>query len=96
MAKKPTYEELQQRVKELENEALERKRVYEALWKSEEKYRDIFNNAQVGIFRTRISDGKVLECKDHFVVSEYYTDPGAREKMVAFLMEEGEVNPNVA
>jgi len=108
MAKKPTYEELEQRVKELEKGAFDRKRVDEALWKSEEKYRNIFNNAQVGIFRTRISDGKVLECndrfartygyktpeecKDDFVVSEHHTDPGAREKMVASLMEKGEVN----
>jgi len=108
MAKKPTYEELEQRVKELEKGAFDRKRVDEALWKSEEKYRNIFNNAQVGIFRTRISDGKVLECndrfartygyktpeecKDDFVVSEHHTDPGAREKMMASLMEKGEVN----
>ncbi|MFH1950909.1 MAG: PAS domain S-box protein [Pseudomonadota bacterium] len=80
----------------------------EALRQSEEKYRDIFNNAQVGIFRTRISDGKVLECndsfarthgyetrqecKDDFVASEHYTAPGIREKMVASLMEKGAVN----
>ena len=84
------------------------KRVEEALRESEEKYRSIFNNAQVGIFRTRISDGKVLECNDRFartygyetpeeciddfVMSERYTDPGIRKKMVASLMEKGEVN----
>ena len=78
------------------------------LRESEEKYRNLFNNAQVGIFRTRISDGKVLECndrfartygyetpdecKDDFVVSEHYADPDIREKMVASLMEKGEVN----
>ena len=38
MAKKPSYEELEQRVKELENEALERKRVEEALRESEERF----------------------------------------------------------
>ena len=86
----------------------ERKQAEEALRESEEKYRNVFNNAQVGIFRTRISDGKVLECNDRFartygyrtpeecindfVVSEHYTDPGAREKMMASLMEKGEVN----
>ncbi len=85
----------------------ERKQVEEALGKSEEKYRNIFNNAQVGIFRTRISDGKVLECNDQFartygykspeecindfVVSEHYTDPGARKKMMDSLLEKGEV-----
>jgi len=85
-----------------------RKRREESLRQSEEKYRNIFSNAQVGIFRTRISDGKVLECNDRFartygyktpqecmadfVVSEHYTDPATREKMIASLMEKGEVN----
>ena len=94
--------------KELKAEIVERKQADEALRESEEKYRNVFNNAQVGIFRTRISDGKVLECNDRFartygyrtpeecindfVVSEHYTDPGAREKMMASLMEKGEVN----
>ena len=45
MAKKPTYEELEERVKELENEALERKQAEEALRKSEEKYRTLLENA---------------------------------------------------
>ncbi len=80
----------------------------EALLQSKEKYRSIFNNAQVGIFRTRISDGKVLECNDRFartfgyktpeecitdlVVSEHYVDPGIREKMLAYLTEKGGIN----
>ncbi len=37
MAKKPTYEELVQRVKELEKEAVERKRAEEAMRESEER-----------------------------------------------------------
>lgn len=41
MVRKPTYEELEQRVKELENEAFERKQAEEALRKSEEKYRSL-------------------------------------------------------
>ncbi len=86
----------------------EEKRAEAALRKSEEKYRNIFDNAQVGIFRTRINDGKVLECNDRFartygyespkaciadfVTSERYTDPGARQKMVAAIMEKGEIH----
>lgn len=66
---------------------------------SEEKYQNIFKNAQVGIFRTRISDGKILESNlrlaemygynsreeyiDKFLASEHYVDPGTRKRMLA-------------
>ncbi|MBW1868021.1 MAG: PAS domain S-box protein [Deltaproteobacteria bacterium] len=85
----------------------ERRQAEEASKKNEEKYRNIFNNAQVGIFRTRLSDGKVLECNDRFartygyknpeecindfVVSEHYADPSVREKMMDALLEKGKV-----
>ena len=108
MASKPTYEELEERVKELEREALERSTAEAALPKREEKFRNIYNRVQVGIFRTRFSDGKVLECNDRFaktygfdsreecmkdcVVAEHYVDLGTREQLLAQLRESGEVN----
>ncbi|MBD3344431.1 MAG: PAS domain S-box protein [Chitinivibrionales bacterium] len=78
-----------------------------ALRASEETYRNLFHNAQVGLFRTRISDGKVLESNEQLAImfgyesreafiAEYatfgnYVDPGTREKMVDELNTRGSV-----
>ena len=48
MAKKPTYEELEQRVKELENETFERKKAAEELIKSEKLYKEAQSLAHIG------------------------------------------------
>jgi len=77
-------------------ETTERKKAEEALAISEATYRNLFQNAQVGLFRTTISDGKMLEGNDQIArmfgygsreefVTEYipsmnYVDPGVREK----------------
>lgn len=50
MDEKPTYEELEQRVKELEREAVKHEQAEEALQKSEEKYRVLFEKANIAIF----------------------------------------------
>ena len=50
MAKKPIYEELEQRIKELEKEAVEYKRVEEELRSSEEQYKTLTNSSLTGIF----------------------------------------------
>ncbi len=42
----------------------ERKKTKEALREGEEKYRNLFNNAQVGMFRSGIDDGKFVEAND--------------------------------
>jgi len=55
MAKKLTYEELEQRVKELEREAAERNRAEEALRESEDKYRLISENTSDFISMTTFS-----------------------------------------
>ena len=49
MSKKPTYEELEQRVEEFENETTELKRVEEALRESEGKFRMLSDQALLGI-----------------------------------------------
>jgi two-component system cell cycle sensor histidine kinase/response regulator CckA len=85
-----------------------RKLMEEALWESEARYRHLFNNAQVGLFRARISDGLLLEannraaqilgydsredCIGNYTSSEHYAEAGAREAMLEELYKNGEVN----
>jgi two-component system, cell cycle sensor histidine kinase and response regulator CckA len=86
----------------------DRRRAEDELRASEQKYKDLFNNALVGIYRTRIADGKVLaanyrmaemfgydnlnEFVDEYVFSEHYVDVGTRENLLEKLIEKGEVN----
>lgn len=62
MAMKPTYEELELRVKELEEEA----RKYRSLGKlpieNEKRYRDLFENAPISYFSISAEDGSILRC----------------------------------
>jgi two-component system, cell cycle sensor histidine kinase and response regulator CckA len=69
MPSKPTYEELKQRVRELEKIALEHKRTAEALKESEERYRQIFNIAPAGIYEVDYRTGKLVKAND--AVCEY-------------------------
>ncbi len=86
----------------------ERKNSEKALKQSEEKYRNLFNNAQVGLFRTRISDGKALDCNDLFAKlagyknreewietgssAIHYTDPNFRERALKELRKNGRID----
>jgi two-component system cell cycle sensor histidine kinase/response regulator CckA len=86
----------------------DRRRAEDELRASEQKYKDLFNNALVGIYRTRIADGKVLaanhrmakmfgydnlnEFVDEYIFSEHYVDAGTRENLLDKLIEKGEVN----
>jgi len=85
-----------------------RKKAEGELRASERKYRELFNNALAGIYRTRISDGKVIaanyrlakmfgydnpdEFVDEYIFSEHYVDAGTREKLLEQLLEKGEVS----
>ena len=63
MADKPTYEELEQRVKELEKEPV-RRQAEEALRESEEKYKTLIESSLTGIFIHQ--DGKYVFVNDRF------------------------------
>jgi PAS domain S-box-containing protein len=58
------------------------KRTAEALQVSEEKYRSLFDNAQVGIFQSRISDARILECNDR--LAEIFGYDGQEEMKALF------------
>ena len=94
MLEKPTYEELEQSVKELKE--------------SEKKYRHLFETALVGIYRTRISDGKFLAANETLagmmgyesvdrivadcIVTEQYANPERRQELLKQLREKGKVD----
>jgi len=61
---KSKTKELLVKNEEMMEEIKNRKQVEEALRDSEEKYRNLFNNAQIGLYRTRIGDGKFVEAND--------------------------------
>jgi PAS domain S-box-containing protein len=94
MDKKPTYEELENKIKKLEE--------------SEKKYRQLFETAMVGIYRTRIDDGKFLAANqtlaelmgynsvdqflEEYVTSKHYTDPKRREELLYQIRSQGRVD----
>ena len=79
-----------------------------ALLESEEKYKGLFGNAQVALFRTRISDGELVEineryanmagysnvedCMAEFNLADAWADANIRNEMVRVLKEKGSVN----
>jgi PAS domain S-box-containing protein len=85
----------------------ERKLAEKALKESELKYHNIFQNAQVGLFRSRIKDGKIIESNDQlakmfgyndtkdfkseFFTAKSYVDKGVREKMIEEISEYGKI-----
>ena len=60
MAKKPAYEQLEQRVKELQLEANKLKHTEETLRESEEKYRQLFELGSDALFLIEIQTGQIL------------------------------------
>ncbi len=79
-----------------------------ALRDSEKKYQSLFDNAQVALFRTSISDGKLIEinqryaqiagyktiqgCMAEFNSSDAWADPDGRDELVRILLEKGYIN----
>jgi PAS domain S-box-containing protein len=83
----------------------ERKQMQETLRHSEEKYRNLFNTAEVGMFRTRVDGSEVIDFNEKYLeiyglkreemlgrpASAYWADPGERAVLVAKLKAHGRV-----
>ena len=85
----------------------QRKEAEIARLESEQRYRTLFENAQVGLYRSRTSDGKTLEinqrgaeifgyasmkeCLENFVASKHYANPMDRRQMLDDLRVNGEI-----
>ena len=85
MARKPTYEELEQRVKELENEVFARKQAEEALRESEDRFRSLFENSLDAVLLTG-TDGTIFHANpaacEMFACSEEELCAAGRQDVV--------------
>jgi len=72
MAKKLTYEELEQTVQELEREVLERQRVEKALQESEERFRLLYERAPLG-YQSLDMNGNFIEVNQAWLDTLEYT-----------------------
>ena len=70
MPKKPTYKDLEQRVKKLEKEAVRCKQVEEKLRRSEEKYKTLITSSLTGIFIHQ--DGRFVFVNERFAKMHGY------------------------
>jgi two-component system cell cycle sensor histidine kinase/response regulator CckA len=106
MAKKPTYEELEQRVKELEEDAIERKHFEQALQKNLEEYRSIFNNINDVYYRADLEGNLIMmspsgarflgydnteEMLGKNIAKTFYSDPHEREYLKKEIMKHGKI-----
>lgn len=83
-----------------------KKQAEEALRRSELKYRSLFENSQVGIYRLRLEDGLILEANQRLLQligsnnpeeiigkrssSEFYVNASDRQEVLNYLHEQGE------
>jgi PAS domain S-box-containing protein len=89
------------------NDTTQRRQAEEGLQRSEAKFRTIFENSQVGIFRTRLSDGLLLDANQRHAnlfgfdsleeiiglehATDYYVNPSDRQQFLELLKRDREV-----
>ncbi|MEG3850088.1 AAA family ATPase, partial [Microcoleus sp. herbarium13] len=98
---------VEERTQALQQEIVERLEAEETLQQSEAKFRNIFENSQVGIFRTRFSDALILDANQRLAdllgfdspaeiigakrTVEFYVDPSERQRAIELLQSHGEL-----
>ncbi|WP_084456697.1 histidine kinase dimerization/phosphoacceptor domain -containing protein [Desulfogranum mediterraneum] len=104
----PADDEFLQAIASTASEVIQVSTAQELLREREEKYRNLFENAQVGMFRSRISDGRIIdsnarlaeilgydspqECVGDYVAADHYLFPAQRQGMVEQLQREGRIS----
>jgi len=87
MARRPTHEELEQRVKELEKEAAEHKRAKEAFQNSEQRYKDIVEKVN-DIIYTLDAEGKITSSNTAVKAFGYHPEELIGKNFVEFISKE--------
>jgi PAS domain S-box-containing protein len=98
---------VEERTQALQQEIAERQQTEAALQRSETKFRTIFENSQVGIYRVRLSDGLLLDANQRHAnlfgfdlpeeiiglehVIGYYADPSDHQHLIELLKQDREV-----
>ncbi|MDM8542983.1 ATP-binding protein [Desulfococcaceae bacterium HSG9] len=92
---------------QLQQEITERKRVEESLCEREEHYKNFFDNALVGLFRSRLSDGMFIEVNSKAAElqglpveeivgkirsTDLYQNPDQRKELISKLKQDGEIH----
>ncbi|WP_413167398.1 PAS domain S-box protein [Capilliphycus salinus ALCB114379] len=89
------------------NDTTQRRQAEEALQRSEAKFRNIFENSQVGIYRTRIGDGLILDANQRLAnllgfdspqeiiglehSIDYFVNPSDRQQAHELMKRDGEL-----
>lgn len=92
----------------VDRDITEHKLAEEALQENEKRYKNIFNNAYVGLFRSRLSDGKIVmankrmseifgyqtieDCINNYVAIEHYVYPEMRDELITTLKKYGKID----
>ncbi|MBU1343498.1 MAG: PAS domain S-box protein [Proteobacteria bacterium] len=92
----------------VDRDITERKLAEDALQKSERLYKNIFNNARAGLFRSRLSNGKIMmankrmaeilgyqsvdDCVNNYVAIEHYVYPAMGDELTAILQKIGKID----